>query len=303
LSDTRSPKSPDSTPLPPIRDTVTPGETIDFQVDEVLFEGRSPYQGIQVVKLHTHGRALVLDGNIQSTEQDEHLYHESLVHPAMLLVDEPGPRDVLILGGGEGATLREVLRCSSVRRAVMVDLDEMVVEACRTFLPQHHQGAFDDPRATVICQDAEQFLADDASRFDVIVFDLVDPDDAGPAAHLFTPEFFGVIHDHLTDGGVMTMQYGPVYLDHTGSARRVIDALSTAFDGVWPGCVFIPSYHGAWGIAVAGDRLPPFDASLVDLLKPRAARRLALPARAVDAAFIPTLFTLPRDLREELGAR
>src|SRR3990172_9179656 len=137
-----------------------------------VYSGQSKFQTIEVVESPKFGKMLILDGKIQSAALDEHIYHEALVHPAMLL--HPHPRRVLILGGGEGATLREVLRYRMVEEAVMVDLDDEVVRLSRTYLPEWSGKAFEDPRATVVCKDAVDFLDGPVGLFDVIVHDITD---------------------------------------------------------------------------------------------------------------------------------
>ena len=119
-------------------ETVYPDLAVMLRVQQVLFSGRTEYQHVEVLESDLYGRSLVLDGKTQSTERDEHIYHQSLVHPAMLL--HPNPVTVFIGGGGEGGTLREALTHKTVERAVMIDLDEEVVELCRQYLPRHHQG-------------------------------------------------------------------------------------------------------------------------------------------------------------------
>ena len=148
-----------------------------LQVRQVLYSGETAYQRVEILESELFGRSLVLDGKTQSTERDEHLYHEALVHPAMLL--HLGPRTVFIGGGGEGGTLREVLAHRSVERVVMLDLDREVVDLCRRYLPQHHQGSFNDPRVELCHQDAREYLANSDERFDVMIMDLVDPLEGG----------------------------------------------------------------------------------------------------------------------------
>ena len=154
-------------------ETVMPDLAIMLKVDEVLYSGHTGYQRVEVVHSEVYGRSLLLDGKTQSTERDEHIYHETLVHPAMML--HPDPRRVFIGGGGEGGTLRETLAHRSVEKVTMVDLDQQVVELCREHLPQHHRGAFDDGRTELVFDDARGFLENTDQRFDVMIMDLVDP--------------------------------------------------------------------------------------------------------------------------------
>jgi spermidine synthase len=132
------------------------GERIAYEVTATLLEIQTTYQAVGIYDTVSYGRALFLDGKIQSAEQDEFIYHEALVHPG--LVCHPAPRRVLIAGGGEGATLREVLRHNTVQEAVMVDLDAEVVEAARRHLTKWHAGAFTDPRTRLLHADARAYL-------------------------------------------------------------------------------------------------------------------------------------------------
>ena len=159
-----------------------------------------------MVRSEVYGRSLLLDGKTQSTERDEHIYHESLVHPALLL--HPEPRDIFIGGGGEGGTLRETLAHGTVGRVTMVDLDEQVVALCREHLPRHHQGAFDDPRATVIHTDARKYLEADSKQYDVMIMDLVNPLEGGPAYLLYTEEYYNIARARLKPGGILATQSG-----------------------------------------------------------------------------------------------
>ena len=149
---------------------MTPWDIYMHGVRRIIAYQRTPYQEMYIVDSGSYGKALILDGKWQSSTVDEFLYHEPLVQPAMIL--HGSPQRVLLLGGGEGATLREVLRWKTVRRAVMVDIDRDVVDACRLHLPELHLNAFDDPRAEVVIADAVEFVEQTADRWDVIISDL-----------------------------------------------------------------------------------------------------------------------------------
>src|SRR5262249_47926390 len=151
-----------------------------------------------------YGRMLVLDGAIQSAEDDEALYHEMLVQPAMIL--HPHPENVLIIGGGEGATLREVLVHSSVRSAIMVDIDQEVVALCREHLGAWHCGAFDDPRVQVVYGDGRAFVENDDRYYDVVIVDVVDMLDNGPAQALYTRQFYELLYRRLHPQGIVVVQ-------------------------------------------------------------------------------------------------
>ena len=174
------------------------------------------------------GRSLILDGQPQSPERDEHIYHETLVHPAMFCNSEP--KQVFIGGGGEGGTLREVLCHKSVERVTMIDLDSEVVALCREHLPNHHNGSFDDPRTNLIYEDARGYLQNTSDHYDVIILDLVDPLEGGTAALLYTQEFYAIAKARLNPGGVLVTQSGPAgLLNYTECFTTIFNTLSTLF--------------------------------------------------------------------------
>lgn len=209
---------------------------------------RSRYQQIDVVDTEEFGRVLVLDGLIQSTEADEFYYHESLVHPAMILHENP--KKVLILGGGEGATLREVLKYKSVEKAVMVDIDEDVVNIAREYLGSWHEGAFNDPRAQVVIEDGKKFVEESKERFDVVIMDLTDPYGPEIARDLYREDFIRRIHEVLTEDGVMSTQAGTSFFypeEYTELYRNIskVFRYTTSFS------TWIPSFGYACNFIVA----------------------------------------------------
>ena len=151
-------------------DYISPDLTMLHSIKERIYSGRSKFQSIDIVSTGSFGVCLILDGKIQSSEADEFIYHEALVHPAMLT--HPQPERVFIAGGGEGATLREVLAHKTVKKAVMVDIDEEVVSLCRRFLPSWHQNAFADPRAELHFVDARKYLEQINDKIEDIIIDL-----------------------------------------------------------------------------------------------------------------------------------
>ncbi|MGJ3249711.1 MAG: methyltransferase domain-containing protein [Elainellaceae cyanobacterium] len=186
---------------------ITPWDLYAHGIIRILAHRQTPYQDMYVVETGAYGKALVLDGKWQSCTGDEFLYHEGLVHPAMIFHGHP--RTVLVLGGGEGATVREVLRWHTVEQVVMVDIDGEVVEACRQHLPEMHQNAFDDPRVEVMIGDALDFIETTQTRWDVIISDLTDPIESGPAFQLFTKEHYQHIQKVLAPDGFLALQAGP----------------------------------------------------------------------------------------------
>ena len=271
----------------------------ELMISGVVYSGQSEYQTIEIVDTLAFGRILVLDGKTQSAESDEFIYHEMLVHPAM--ITHPGPERVFIAGGGEGATLREVLYHKSVRQAVMVDIDRDVIEASRRYLPAWSDGAFDDPRTTLLHQDAKEYLENTDATFDVIFIDLSDPVEGNPSALLFTERFYKLVRDRLAPGGIMAIQAETIDFRRTAAFTAICHTLSQVFDKVVPYHAVVPSFSGDWGFATASSSLDPSTLSEADV-DSALATRISKPCRAYDGLTHQGLFMLPRILREELAA-
>ena len=172
------------------------------------------------------------------------------MHPALLA--HPLPRRVLVLGGGEGATLREALRHPTVEAAVMVDIDRELVEVCRERLPEFHQGAFDDPRTTLVFADGRAWLAAQPDgSFDVVILDLPEPLEEGPARLLFTREFYDLVRRKLAAGGLAAVQSGTA-----GPWGRLLPDLHGTLRSVFPRVVaytaFVPSFMDLYGFHLVG---------------------------------------------------
>ena len=228
---------------------LTPNLAQYVAVRERVFSGKTRFQEVEVLDTIDFGRCLILDGKTQSSEADEFVYHEALVHPAM--VAHPNPESVFIAGGGEGATLREVLAHNSVKSAVMVDLDGGVVEICRRFLPNHHRGAFEDPRVQLHFADARKYLEDTEDTYDVIIVDLPDPQEAGPASFLYTQSFYSLLRRRLNPGGVAAVQSEQCMTGNLKAFTAISHTLGSVFPRVFPYHAMIPSFSLDWGFNVA----------------------------------------------------
>ena len=221
-------------------------------VTRVLAHQVTDYQEMYIVEAGQNGKALVLDGKWQSCTADEFLYHEPLVHPAML--QHGSPRQVLVLGGGEGATIREVLRWNTVERVVMVDIDGQVVDACKTHLDQMHQGAFDDPRTELVIGDAIDYLETTDTAWDVVICDLTDPIEYGPSFKLFTKQYFEKVARVLANGGAMVIQAGSVGPVDLQMHVRLVHTLGSVFEQVCSYAAYLPTFATPWGFALGSNR-------------------------------------------------
>lgn len=224
-------------------------------IKTILFSKQTKFQQVEIMDTGGYGLCLVLDGKIQSSEKDEFIYHEALVHPAMIA--HPNPKRVFVVGGGEGATLREVLRHKSVEHALMVDIDQEVVESCKTLLPQWHEGAFDDPRAEVKFLDARKYLEESQDRYDLIVIDISEPVSAGPAYLLYTREFYNVVQNRLTPNGLITLQAGTTAHTNLECFDAVYQTIKSVFPIVLPYEAWIPSFGLPWGFIAASNAADP----------------------------------------------
>jgi len=273
---------------------LSPHEAHVHGILELLFDGYTKYQRVTIAKTGSFGLALFLDGFAQSTEYDEFIYHESLAHPAM--ITHGNPRKVLIVGGGEGATLREVLKHESVERAVMVDIDEELVNLCRKYLPEWHKGAFDDPRVELVFADGRRFIEETKERFDVIILDITDPVKGTPGVPLYTKEFYEKVRERLNPGGVTVTQ--ATSLRYYERAFAVIyNTVASVFPIARRYKVFVPSFYSDWGFVIGSlDRDP------LEVPKEEVESKLArLPLKYLDAEQYSFLFAIPRYLVERLS--
>lgn len=263
-----------------------------FRVSRMVLEGRTRYQTYQICEIPRFGKSLFLDYNIQTSLLDEHVFHECMSQPAMTL--HPRPRRVAIAGGGEGATLREALTHSTVEEAVMVDIDAELVAMVREHMPEWHQGAFDDPRTTLVHEDARAWLERHrGAGFDVILSDLPNPHGEGPSQLLFTREYFRICADALAEDGVFAMQAGSANQNYPDCMASCIKTLASMdcwahVAGYW---AVVTTFFQPWGFVLASKRYDP-----LALTEEEIARRFAergVRTRYYTPRFHRAVFTLP----------
>jgi spermidine synthase len=280
-------------------DDISPDLTVLHSIKERIYSGRTKFQSVDIINTGSFGVCLVLDGKIQSSEADEFVYHEALVHPAMLA--HPRPERVFIAGGGEGATLREVLAHKTVKKAVMVDIDEEVVELCRRFLPSWHRKAFDDPRAELHFADARKYLEESSDEFDVIIIDLVDPLEQGPARLLYTREFYQIVRQRLGHAGIMSVQAEPSEWRNLDNFTAIANTLRNVFSIACPYQVHIPSFFGLWGFVAASQSLDPSELTPEEI-DARISARISKRLESYDGLTHQAMFTIPKHIRRKLAA-
>ncbi|MBI2329035.1 MAG: polyamine aminopropyltransferase [Chloroflexi bacterium] len=288
----------DADPAQWFYDRVSQNFIQQHRIEEVLYRGQTKFQSIEIFRSGSFGKCLVLDGKMQSSEVDEFIYHEALVQPAMLT--HPGAETVFIAGGGEGATLREVLSHNTVKRAVMIDIDAEVIAACKRFLPDHSRGAFADKRTELHYVDARDYLAKCRETFDIIIIDLPEPIEEGPAYLLYTREFYQLVRQRLTGNGIISVQSGSASLTELLNFSSVNNTLKSVFPIVCPYQVDVPAFGGAWGFCLASLNLDPLrlsPAEIDDRIAARSLNRL----KGYDGLSHQGMFSLPKHLRTELS--
>lgn len=217
------------------------GYAQSFEIERVLYRDKTEHQDLIIFETSTFGRVMALDDIVQVTTRDEFVYHEMMTHVPILAKGDV--TDVLIIGGGDGGILREVLRHKTVERATMVEIDRTVVDLCQEHFADISMGAFDDPRTELIIADGVKFVAETDRRFDVVIVDSTDP--MGPGEVLFTESFYAGCHRVLKDGGVLVTQNGVPFFqpeELTNTFRRM--GKSFADTGFYTAVV--PTYIGGF---------------------------------------------------------
>ncbi|KAK9459883.1 Spermidine/spermine synthase [Lipomyces oligophaga] len=220
-----------------VSDELWPGQAMTLRVNQILHVEKSKYQDVLVFESSNYGNVLVLDGVIQATERDEFAYQEMITHLAMF--NHPNPKRVLVIGGGDGGVLREIVKHECVEEAVLCDIDECVIRVSKKYLPSMAVG-FQHPKVKVHVEDGFKFLAEYKNHFDVIITDSSDPE--GPAESLFQKPYFELLRDALTEDGVITTQGSENIWLHMSLIRDLKKACSEVFPVAEYAYTTIPTY-------------------------------------------------------------
>lgn len=233
---------------------ITPaGFGIAIKVKEVLFSDQSPFQKVEIIDTDSAlGKILTLDDLMMTTEGDEYFYHEMISHIPM--INHKNPQSVLVIGGGDGGTVREVLKHNTVERVVLCEIDGMVVDACKKYLPTI-AGKLDGPRVEVLIQDAIEYIKDKESEFDIVLIDSTDP--MGPGEGLFTEEFYTNVKKSLKKGGIVAAQSeSPVV--NKEEIKKMYNLLKKVFPITSTFTSPIPTYPGGyWAWAFCSEEVKP----------------------------------------------
>lgn len=244
----------------------TPGYSVQWRILQLLHKETTPFQELMIADLDEWGRTLILDGAVQYTEKDEYVYHEMMAH--VPLMSHPHPRQVLIVGGGDGGTLREVLKHSKVARVDLVEIDRRVVETSKAYLPSVAEG-FEDPRVKLHIADGIQYVRETDQKYDLVVVDSSDP--VGPAIQLYSRPFYMDIYKVLADDGMLVVQSeSPLYY------AQIFDTIVSHLKSIFPitrvYLAAVPTYvSGPWAFTIASKIYDPLyladDRANIDGLK------------------------------------
>ena len=265
----QSPDSPDSAHL--ALEWLTPDIVHGFARRRPPVVTQSPLQRLEWHETRALGKALVLDGAFMVAERDEFIYHECMVHVPALA--HPSPRRVLVMGGGDGCTARELLRHSCIEHIVVAELDAIVVDSCRREFVHVNRGALDDPRVDVRIGDALQTLRKTNEQFDLVIMDLTDPGsgESSPADALYSAETYALIRSKLTTDGLMTAHIGNAFF-HPDRFRSTLADLRAVFPEVAAYKAYMPIYGAEWGMVCASSLHNPGDMTVADIEKKLTAR-------------------------------
>jgi spermidine synthase len=257
-----------------------------------LGEWQTKFQKLEIYETPYYGRMFRLDGCNMTSEREEFVYHENLIHPA--LTAHAAPRKVLIIGGGDGGSSEEALKHPSVEQVTMCEIDEDVIRVAKEHFFAVHRGAFDNPRLRVVIGDGMKFVRETQERFDLIALDLNDP--MGPAQALYSTEFFHHCRTALAPGGALVLHIGaPV-----SRPERVADIaqrLNNVFRIVRPYTMYVPLYGAQWAMAVCSDKLDP-KALTADEIDRRIEIRRLQDLRFYNGETHEGVFALPNFIRD-----
>jgi spermidine synthase len=230
---------------------ITPmGFGIAIEAGKTLYSEQSAFQKVEIFESRAFGNVLTLDGLMMTTEKDEFFYHEMISHVA--LCAHSNPENVLVIGGGDGGTVREVLKYETVKSVVMCEIDGLVIEASKEFLPEIACG-LDDKRVEILTEDAIEFIKNKKACYDVVLIDSTDP--MGPGEGLFTEEFYTDVKNSLKAGGIMCAQSESPFANQN-EMKKMYPILRKVFKYVSPYCGPVPTYPaGYWSWAFCSNAL------------------------------------------------
>jgi spermidine synthase len=220
-----------------------------YTVKKTLRKASTKYQKIELVDTDEFGTVLLLDDITQTAEKNDFMYHEPMVHPA--LCSHPKPQNVLIVGGGDGGIIREVLKYPTIKRVELAELDEGVVRFSRKYLSSVHANSFDDPRVGVNITDGRKYTEEHPGEFDVVIMDMTDP--FGPSVMLYTKEFFRLARRAMRDRAGIFVMHSESPVARPAAFACIQKTLGSVFRHVNPHYMYIQMYAVLWSVTAASD--------------------------------------------------
>lgn len=271
----------------------TPDVKMSIRIDRQLHSEQSEFQRIDIFESKEFGRFLTLDGLMMLTEKDEFIYHEMITHVAM--ASNPDIKKVLVIGAGDGGTVRELARYDTIEHIDMVEIDERVVEVSKEFL-QQTACSLDDPRVNIVYDDGLRFVRRKENCYDLIIVDSTDP--FGPGEGLFTSEFYGNCFNALTEKGILVNQHeSPYYADDAKAMQRAHKRIKEFFDVCRVYQAHIPTYpSGHWLFGFASKAIDPLTADIEKW------NSLSLKTRYYNTDLHKGCFAIPNYVKELLQA-
>jgi len=258
---------------------------LSYRIKEVVYSNQSPFQHVMILDSYDFGRMLVLDGVVQTTSKDGHIYNEMISHIPLQL--HPSPKKVLIIGGGDCGAAREVAKYKEIEEIHMVEIDEMVVDVCKEYLPEV-SGNLSDPRVKFIYTDGVAFVKDQQNTYDVIIIDSSDP--IGPAKELFSYEFYQNVFRALKDDGLMVCQsQSPLF--HMDVLKQTYTNMKQLFPYTNLYTATVPTYPGGLWSFTVGSKIP---------LSIQANKPMPTDTKYVNEDILKQCFLLPQFMKQEL---
>ncbi len=270
----------------------SPGVRFSIKVEQHLYSGQSEFQKIDILQTTEFGKLLTLDGLVMVTEKDEFIYHDMIVHVPM--ATNPKIKKVLVIGAGDGGTIRELVKYDAIEQIDMVEIDKMVVDVCMEFIPQT-ASKLNDPRVNLYYEDGLKFVRNKENAYDLIIVDSTDP--FGPGEGLFTKEFYGNCYKALHDDGILVNQHeSPFYSEDALGMQRAHQRIV----GIFPICdvyqAHIPTYpSGHWLFGFASKKFDP-----IQNLDAAAWNALGLKTKYYNTDIHVGSFALPNYVKEQL---
>ncbi len=267
------------------------GFGVTMETQNVLYSAKTEYQTIDILETQGLGKVLLLDGLVMTTERDEFFYHEMISHIPMN--SHPNPERVLVIGGGDGGTVREVLKHDTVKEVVLCEIDGMVIDACKKYLPSI-AGMLDDERVDIQVRDGIEYISQQEDAFDIILIDSTDP--MGPGEGLFTEEFYSNVNKALKEGGIMSAQSESPFVNQR-QMKMMYPLLRKAFPKVNTFLGPIPTYPGGyWSWAFCSNTVEPLSFIAEDRVQ-----KIAKQAKLYNLDIHKAAFALPNFVKKLVG--